>query len=279
MRDANRFKKLVFYMEACESGSMFEGWEIDGVYAVSAANPTESSWGQYCGPDAIVSGVDIGSCLGDEFSVAWMEDSDATDTTTETLNDQFQIVKARTPDSHVSIWGDTTFTSDMLSTYIGNLPEVSVTADVVTADVVTADVASRSSVSAREVDLARLFRKYMMAPSSADRIKAGQILQKELQEQLEVEAAYTRFVALAYPDNAAKQQAMWSGKTRPSRLDCERSTRDAFKTSPNFNSFSAFAMQFHQVIVNVCADVAETGANLDLVQLAYEALRGTAPII
>jgi len=274
MRDANKFKKLVFYMEACESGSMFEGWEIDGVFAVSAASPTESSWAQYCGPDAIVSGVDIGSCLGDEFSVAWMEDSDATDTTTETLNDQFQIVKARTPDSHVNMWGDTTFASDMLSTYIGNLPEVSVTADVV-----TADVASRSSASAREVDLARLFRKYMMAPSPADRIKVGQVLQKELQGQLEVEAAYTRFVALAYPDDVAKQQAMWSGKTRPGRLDCERSTRDAFKTSPNFNSFSTFAMQFHQVIVNVCADVAETGANLDLVQLAHEALSGTAPII
>merc|ERR1712137_1127766 len=202
MRDANKFKKLVFYMEACESGSMFEGWEIDGVFAVSAASPTESSWAQYCGPDAVVSGVDIGSCLGDEFSVAWMEDSDATDTTTETLNDQFQIVKARTPDSHVNMWGDTTFASDMLSTYIGNLPEVSVTADVV-----TADVASRSSASAREVDLARLFRKYMMAPSPADRIKVGQVLQKELQGQLEVEAAYTRFVALAYPDDVAKQQA------------------------------------------------------------------------
>jgi len=46
-----------------------------GVYGLSAANPTESSWGTYCAPDDVVGGKHIGSCLGDLFSVNFLEDT------------------------------------------------------------------------------------------------------------------------------------------------------------------------------------------------------------
>lgn len=39
------------------------------IYALSAANPDESSWGCYCSPDDVIQGKHIGSCLGDLFSV------------------------------------------------------------------------------------------------------------------------------------------------------------------------------------------------------------------
>ena len=40
--------KVVVYVEACESGSIFDGVlpaGIDNVYVTTAANPSESSWG------------------------------------------------------------------------------------------------------------------------------------------------------------------------------------------------------------------------------------------
>jgi legumain len=46
MYQKGMFKELVFYMEACESGSMFNGI-LDPkikVYAMTAADPSESSW-------------------------------------------------------------------------------------------------------------------------------------------------------------------------------------------------------------------------------------------
>ena len=68
-----KYEKLVYYLEACESGSMFLNlpatWNI---YAVSAANDRESSWATYCPPDDIYDGFAIGSCLGDEFSVNFL---------------------------------------------------------------------------------------------------------------------------------------------------------------------------------------------------------------
>merc|ERR1719329_1601805 len=43
MSDAKMFNKLVFYLETCDSGSMFQNMSIPGVYAVTAAGPNEPS--------------------------------------------------------------------------------------------------------------------------------------------------------------------------------------------------------------------------------------------
>lgn len=101
------YNELVFYLEACESGSMFEGILADDInlYATTAANAYESSWGTYCYPDDVIDGVHINSCLGDLYSVVWMEDSDANDAAVETLSDQFTVVKAKTVQSHVMEYG------------------------------------------------------------------------------------------------------------------------------------------------------------------------------
>lgn len=66
---------------------MFDGILDDNIdiYATTAADPDESSWGTYCYPDDKVSGKHINSCLGDLYSVNWMEDTDQRDMTTYTV--------------------------------------------------------------------------------------------------------------------------------------------------------------------------------------------------
>lgn len=56
---------------------------------MTASNATESSWATYCSPDDVVDGVSIGSCLGDLFSVNWMEDTEAHNPATESLLVQY----------------------------------------------------------------------------------------------------------------------------------------------------------------------------------------------
>lgn len=98
MKDKKMFSELTFYMEACESGSMFPSLTSDGkIYGVTASNATESSWASYCGSEATVNGTNIGSCLGDLFSTNWMEDTDgailAEATDSETLANQYVVVQ------------------------------------------------------------------------------------------------------------------------------------------------------------------------------------------
>ena len=120
MHDKGLYSKLVFYLEACEAGSMFDGVlspEL-GIVATTASNAEESSWGTYCGTDAMVNGVDIGSCLGDLYSVSWMEDSDDLDQVCgESLLAQFLRVKVETNLSHTTPFGDTSFARDTLCAY------------------------------------------------------------------------------------------------------------------------------------------------------------------
>ena len=113
-----KYKKLVFYLESCESGSMFQKLPKDThIYALSAANPSESSWGTYCSPNDVVGGKHIKSCLGDLFSVNFMEDTDKGDME-QTLDHQFETIKKLTTKSHVMQWGDMSFKNERIGNFM-----------------------------------------------------------------------------------------------------------------------------------------------------------------
>ncbi|XP_074567301.1 vacuolar-processing enzyme alpha-isozyme-like [Curcuma longa] len=126
---AKSYKSMVIYIEACESGSIFEGLlpENLNIYATTAANATESSYGTYCPWMHPRPPPEYHVCLGDLYSVSWIEDSDMNDMAKETLEQQYQIIKNRTSvngtyyvGSHVMQYGDLDLSSKRLSLYIGS---------------------------------------------------------------------------------------------------------------------------------------------------------------
>ncbi|KAE8688975.1 Vacuolar-processing enzyme [Hibiscus syriacus] len=125
------YKSLVFYLEACESGSIFEGLLPEGlnIYATTASNAEENSWGTYCPGEYPSPPPEYDTCLGDLYSVAWMEDSDAYNLRTESLHQQYEVVKKRTIGdnyvygSHVMQYGDIGLSKDSLFAYLGTNPE------------------------------------------------------------------------------------------------------------------------------------------------------------
>merc|ERR1712032_19019 len=268
MSDDKKFKKLVFYMEACESGSMWQGFNVSNVYALSASNPTESSWGTYCGSDAKVNGKSIGSCLGDLFSVNWMEDTDAQDTTTESLQTQWETVHNLTTKSDVMQWGDLSFTEDLVSEFVGGLTPKSE---------LLATASHEGAVNARQLELFQAHYNYAAAETSQERLAAGQTYYEVLSEQINVESAYEKFLCIMYSDEA-QRAAVRSQKVVPENRDCEMSAHTEFVQSGagKFDANSALAMQFHQYVVNVCAD--ESVANMDIVAAVKEAC-GAAMVV
>ncbi|KAL2320214.1 hypothetical protein Fmac_029183 [Flemingia macrophylla] len=123
---AKSYKKMVIYLEACESGSMFEGILPNkiNIYATTASNAFEVSFAYYC-PDSYPSPTEYTTCLGDAYSISWLEDSDKNDMTNETLQQQYETVRRRTlignvnGSSHVKQYGDRKFKNDFLATYFG----------------------------------------------------------------------------------------------------------------------------------------------------------------
>lgn len=122
------YKKMVVYIEACESGSMFEGVMPKdlNVYVTTASNAQESSWGTYCPGVEPAPPPEYITCLGDLYSVAWMEDSESHNLKRETVKQQYKSVKERTSNynnyalgSHVMQYGDTNITDEKLYLYQG----------------------------------------------------------------------------------------------------------------------------------------------------------------
>ncbi|KAF4089852.1 hypothetical protein AMELA_G00043030 [Ameiurus melas] len=114
MRKNHKYKKMVLYIEACESGSMMKPLPVDiDIYATTAANPQESSYACYYDESR-------DTYLGDWYSVNWMEDSDSEDLSKETLAKQFKIVKHETNTSHVMQYGNKTMSSMKVIQFQGN---------------------------------------------------------------------------------------------------------------------------------------------------------------
>jgi len=122
MSQNKKYKQMVIYIEACESGSMFEGIlpQNISIYATTAANSEESSWGTYCSPNDKVNGKSIGSCLGDLYSVNVWENIDAVDPSQETLITQFGILVQKTNLSHVQRFGDVSISNQIIGSFEAN---------------------------------------------------------------------------------------------------------------------------------------------------------------
>jgi legumain len=276
MKAKAMFKRLVFYLEACESGSMFEGMNIPGVYGLTAANAHESSWGTYCMPEDKVNGKHLNTCLGDLFSVKWMEDLDMETGTSETLEKQYSLVRSETTKSHVMQYGDESFTQERVSDFVGH--GASPASGFASAASEPDSVAS--AVRVRELHLHNLYHAYRLSSTSAERIAAGAALQAQIAEQQAVESTFRHLAELSYPGDDEKQKAVRRRQEKPENPDCEKPAHMALRRScgAKFNAGSGFAMQFQQVIVNICADVRK-GLNLDVPAIAEMACSDAVTLV
>jgi len=239
------YSKLVFYMEACESGSMFEGLikPSINVYVTTASNAVESSWGTYCPPDDMVNGKAINSCLGDLYSINWMENADAQGPS-ETLQAQFLDVRTKTTQSHVMQYGDLTWTTEPIGNYLGN--------STFRAEVVKNPSKSSSNVKSADIPMHLAYYKYLRAEPT--NFEARMALAKELQQQLARRVALDNiFMDLTTAANnvdafvlKAKMPVVCDGRC------CEKLS-DAF--AARCGGWDDYALQYHRVFVNLCADI------------------------
>jgi len=121
MHKNNKYAKMVFYVEACESGSMFKNLlpKNVNVFATTASNATTSSYACYFDKTRK-------TFLGDVYSVKWLEDSDKENIEKETLEHQFLVVKNETNTSMVCQFGDKTISEMTVGAFQGLKPTIPV---------------------------------------------------------------------------------------------------------------------------------------------------------
>jgi legumain len=205
MHAKQMYNKLVFYVEACQSGSMFYDILDDdiNVFAVTSADTVEPSWGTYCPPQDTVNGQHIGACLGDMFSLNWMADSETSVGMAGTLHEQFvRVQNVTTAQAHRdNVWAS-------VSEY-GTVGVFDVTDKVaafqahgaaeIEAGEIRAGGAAEAEpapvpVDSRDIDLVTTFYKYLRAREPAANAAAARVLRRLIQARERADAVFPAIV-------------------------------------------------------------------------------------
>ncbi|XP_048530452.1 vacuolar-processing enzyme-like [Triticum urartu] len=255
------YKSLVFYLEACESGSIFEGL-LPGnisVYATTAANAEESSWGTYCpGDDEGAPPPEYDTCLGDLYSVAWMEDSDAHNLNAESLKLQYERVRDRTSaggtyslGSHVMQYGDLGLNDQSLFVYIGTNPAND------NASFVQGSSSRRlpgGGVNQRDADLVHFWHKYRRsAEGSAEKGEARRRLVETMARRSRVDSSVELIGGLLFgsEEGAKVLDAVRSaGQPVVDDWDCLKSVVRTFQE--RCGPLTQYGMKHMRSLANLC---------------------------
>lgn len=242
MHDNKKYKRMVFYIEACESGSMMTDLPKDiNVYATTAANDQESSYACYYDEKR-------DTYLGDLYSVNWMEDSDAEDLSKETLEKQFKIVKSHTNTSHVQEYGNMTVAHMKVIKFQGAPKAVSRPAPGP-----LKPVANRDLTPSPDVPLAILKRKLMYTND----IMVTRGLLKEIEIHYKIREMLSenmkQIVRLVTGDKL-KADGILSKRSRLTQHQCYKSAIQHYKNHC-FNwhkSEYEYALRHLYALVNLC---------------------------
>lgn len=261
MHNQSMYKELVFYLEACESGSMFKELPQGmNIYATTAANAKESSFGTYCPPQDKVNGQDLHTCLGDLYSINWMENADGGDMTQETLEQQYTAVKRLTTKSHVMQFGDVQqISGEPVADFIGNKDDAAATA--------AAPVPSATDVGqfdSRDNELFRLFHAYTQT-GSAD---YGRKLVLEIQDREKHDARWAKIAAAVAGSAEGARLADPATYSEPEYTKCHKAVNMAYDTY--CGGFSDYALKHVRTVVNLCEQHVGMGGSYDHIVAAVK---------
>ncbi|GFP88051.1 vacuolar-processing enzyme gamma-isozyme [Phtheirospermum japonicum] len=256
------YKSLVFYLEACEGGSIFEGLLPEGmnIYATTASNSTELSWATYCEEEEAYCEEEYDTCLGDLYSVSWMEDSDKHNRKIETLRQQYQRVKKltavgvehnRSYSSHVMQYGDVKLSVETLSVYMG---EKNITRTHTLADDEYTMSPFPMVVKQRDADLLYYRQKLRKAPEgSAEKSEAQKQLVEATGHRMHVDNSIELIGNLLFGTDKGPQVMMSvrpAGQPLVDDWKCLKSMVRTFES--HCGSLSQYGMKYTRSLANIC---------------------------
>ncbi|RVW50617.1 Vacuolar-processing enzyme [Vitis vinifera] len=251
------YKEMVLYVEACESGSIFEGLMPDdlNIYVTTASGPDEESWGTYCPGMEPAPPPEYITCLGDLFSVAWLEDSETHNLKKQTIEDQYQRVKVRTSNhntysvgSHVMVYGNESIKTELLYLYQGFDPAT----DKLPQNKFDLDI-RMDVINQRDADLLFLWQRYKRSKADSEKKEILKQLTQTMQHRVHLDQSIELIgMLLLGPENGPPLL----NAVRPRGLpvvddwECLKSMVVVFET--RCGSLTQYGMKHMRAFANIC---------------------------
>ncbi|XP_024996629.1 vacuolar-processing enzyme-like [Cynara cardunculus var. scolymus] len=252
------YDEMVIYVESCESGSIFEGLlPTDlNIYVTTASNADENSWATYCPGMNPPPPPEFDTCLGDLYSISWMEDSESEDLNKETLKKQYLKVKKRTfnnhssEGSHVMQYGTLHISNEVVSVYQGSAPSEISMNPFQSLDVL-------GVVNQRDADLYSMWKMYN---KSTEKPQQKEKLLKQIKEITAHRAHLDSSVDVIKGYLLGKGHGTVRGKGSALVDDwgCLKSMVRIFET--NCGSLTQYGMKYTRAFANLCNNGVTTEA-------------------
>nr|KAJ0199247.1 hypothetical protein LSAT_V11C600332900 [Lactuca sativa] len=249
MHARSTYDEMVIYVEACEGGSIFEGLlpEDLNIYVTTASNSIENSWATYCHDTKPPSPPEFDTCLGDLYSISWMEDSESEDLRHETLKQQYLKVKKRTYNnnsyegSHVMEYGTLRINNETVSVYQGSIPRnLSVNPG--------SYFSSMGVVDQRNADLYSMWQKYKKSTEESQKKE----LLKKINEIKVYRVHLDRSVDMisSYLLGSRHRSVRGGGLPLVDDWECLKSMVRTFET--HCGSLTQYGMKHTRTFANIC---------------------------
>jgi len=242
MNQKQRYKQMVLYIEACESGSMFNRHRLPtniNVFATTAANGVESSYACYYDKKRQ-------TYLGDVYSVKWMENSDKANFLQETLESQFDVVKKETNTSHVMQFGDMNISKEPIGDFQGN---AEIAFDNTTKHYTPVPIVD--AIPSPDVPLNIMYNKLREVRTSQERDQVLTMINDE-HKMRKIIKSTVRDVVERLVSNEHKQHRIINTPATPTNMRCYENAVTKFRTNCfNFNKYE-HALRHVYVLSNLC---------------------------
>lgn len=283
MHDTKMFHQLVFYLEACESGSMFDGILSDSsnVFATTASTPSQSSYAYYFNET-------LSTYMADEYSIRWMQDSTQNWDDYESLISQFQDVADAVKESQPQKYGDSSFEGEAIECFeafedrhkrrarILELLRNSTSSVVQEEADCDSDCKSPAmSVSSRDVKLAVLQNRYLLAKDVESKMRWALLVEEEIDYRFYVDLMFDELVRYIVGhsenvfDGMTKENAIKvikHGHIRPTNYLCLKYAYKIYEE--HCDKFGDYSLQYVSVLVNLC----EIYGDANVIQDAFETI-------
>lgn len=239
------------------------------IFVTTAANRHESSWATYCPPYDKAYNHSIGSCLGDLYSVNWMDDSDLADLSTETLAQQYEKVKRETTKSHVKRFGSQTVENEIVGNFqsVDDISVIEATArnasDKVITPISAQDLKVISAVETYDVELIGKFYRYLRSESVSDRTRSVYDLMEELRKRIRADEVFDRLntVARNVVDRVQGSDSGWECYERALKMfdvSCA-----GLGDSELGGAFTSYSLKYTETFAALCASYKNHSAGVE----------------
>jgi len=217
----------------------------------------------------MVDGKSIGSCLGDEFSVRWMEDADASKLSLETVGQQFSKVKAAVRKSHVQEYGVRSFDSEPVGDFEGvhprNKGQLSTMAPVASVD--------GDGVDSRQVEVHQAYYQVMRAETAEKRKEAEQELETVLARRHATDVMFATIASAACETAKCSSEEVLEGPIETWNMACHKASLEL--VVEHCGSFTDYSLRYSRLFANLC----EMGVDHQTVQRAIQKGCGNAVVV